>query len=415
MYDKFHLHIPFDDRFVTVLHSSQPDDLRGWVDFRQYDFKGTAPCRFDNGQVIFDDPKCAKFDTISSGISGMAVAFFPEGNGFNHWPHVVIKASPAKILQGHNVFGSEDPRPGVMQMLANLRLGFPKLFAHLDIQATEICYIDCTYSARIAQFHAQSIFRLFESMATAKQSVNARWVLDGYLQLGAGSEYVRAKLYLKLQELLDDLKHARKRKERHRIEVLSDVRLQEFAQDLMRFEATLGHRKLKDLGIPLGLFDFLRFNDQYYIKHRKPLCQYLWEIVFNPLFTQLEGHTMSNVDDSHIKLKIDAKFIRIKDKGRICRRKADAIFRTYEDICRKGYDALALQGKSQFFDNVNCLVEAGICRAFLKSIDPFKPNENIVPLVQLIKIDFSKQRPDWYEEPKAGFDNYPERQLRLVS
>jgi II/X family phage/plasmid replication protein len=185
MYDKFDLEIPFLPQFVSELALSTPENRCGWVDIKNYEFRAFSPCRFDNGHVIYDLPKSIKFDTISSGISGMAVCFYPDGNGFNHWPHVRIKASPAKILQGHNVFGSECPKQGIAQMFANLSVGFPKLYAHLDIENAEVKYTDSTYSARVSDFFAQRIFKLFESLATAKQSVNAKYILDGYLQLGS--------------------------------------------------------------------------------------------------------------------------------------------------------------------------------------------------------------------------------------
>lgn len=124
---------------------------------------------------------------------------------------------------------------------------------------------------------------------------------------------------------------------------------------------------------------------------------------------------MKNVDDTHVKLKIDAQFVRIKDNGKICKRKANAIWNTYKDIKREGYDFLCQQNNKTFFRNVKHLEEIGLSRAFLKSLDPNRPTDNIVPFVQLIKIDFSAQRPDWYEEPIAGYEGFPQRQLRLVS
>lgn len=414
MLDKFDIELPFQARFVNELASSTLEKPAGWVDIKNYRFRAYAPCRFDNGQVIYDEPKSTKFENISSGISGMAVCFYPEGNGFNHWPHVRIKASPAKILQGHNVFGSENPRPGVMQMLANLALGFECIYHHLDIENAKVCYIDSTYSARISDFYSRRIFKLFESLATAKTKVNANYIDEGYLQLGKGSEYQRQKLYRKHQELMADLKDAIKNKHKHRVDVLSDKRLQDFSRELNRFEATTGHRKLEAIGVPTKLTEFLKFNDWFLSVHKIPLCRYLWELAFNPLFDQIEGHTMKNVDDTHVKLKIDAKFIRVKDNGKVCKRLATAIYKTYRAIKSDGYDALAKEDNKTFFRNVKHLEEAGLSRAFLKSLDPLKPNENVVPLVQLIKIDFSNQRPDWYVEPECGFTE-PARQLRLVS
>lgn len=419
MLDKFDIRIPFKAEAVHILTStsaeeaSDPFSMAGHVDPLKYDFLCIERFYSVDGtrQVLTLDSQ--KWDSISSGISGMAVGFYPRGCGLHQWPTISIKASPAKILQGHNVFGSECPKQGITQMLSYLQMSFPKIYADLDIKKAEIRYIDCTYSARIPPFFATKIYKMFECLATARTKVNSRYIDDGYIQLGCDSERTRAKIYRKLQELLDDLKSAIKSKDSHRVNVLSDQRLQDFAINLERFEATLGFRKLVDLGVPTNLFEFIRFNDWFLQVHGQPLCQHLWHLVFDPLFAQFEGHTMKNVDDTHIKLKIDAKFTRIKDDGKICKRLANAVYKTYQDIKREGFETLRQSRNATFRRNIIFLEEAGISRAFLKSLDPHKPFDNVIQMVQFVKVDFGQQRPDWYVEPKAGFQQ-PERHLRLV-
>ncbi len=414
MWDKLDNEVPFKREFVNELTCSTPEKPVGWVDAQKYDFPLVGEINMVDGVAVVTEIKNRNWDTISSGIAGVAVGFFPKGNGFNQWPHIRIKASPAKVLQGHNVFGSECLKQAVVQMWAMLEHAFPKIYAHLDIQNAIVRYTDSTYSAPISDFFSQKVFKLFESLATAKTKVNANFLSEGYLQLGQGSEYQRQKIYRKYQELMDDLKNATKNRNQYRIDILSDQRLQDFARNLHRFEATTGRRKFESLGIPTRLIEFVKFADWFLSVHKIPLCRYLWELAFNPLLDQIEGHTMKNVDDSHVKLKIDAKFIRIKHNGKICKRKANAIYVTFRAIKTEGYDTLALEDSSTFFRNVKHLEEIGLSRAFLKSLDPQRPTENIVPFVQLIKIDFTNQRPNWYEEPRAGYsENY--RQLRLVS
>lgn len=414
MYDKNEIRIPFNPVYVNEVKSSSEDSTFGWVDPTRYDFRLSGDFKMVGSKLEVTDIRDSTWDNISSGISGVAVGFFAQGQGFYKWPCVVIKASPAKILQGHNVFGSECCRAGVMQMLAMFAQAFPKLYSHLSVEKAEIRMVDCTYSARVSDFFTNKIFNLFEHLATGRQKVNSDYKSRGWLLIGENSEYQRAKLYRKLQEVLDDLASAKKLRQHHRVKVLSDPRLQDFVRDLLRFEASICHRKFEVLGIPTKLDEFLKFNDWFLSVHKIPLCRYLWEVTFNPIFAQIEGHTMKNVDDSHIKLKIDAKFIRVKDNGKLCKRKANAVWGTYCDIKREGYDALSKIHNQTFFRNVKHLEEIGLSRGFLKSLDPNRPADNVVPFIHLIKIDFSTQRPDWYEEPVAGFEN-PARQLRLVS
>ena len=410
MWDKLDLEIPFDDLFVKEVQSTSG----GFVDFKEYDFKGIAMVSYDeHGQPTYEDEKAMKWDKLSTQISKLAVGFFPDGNGFNHWPHIRVKASPAKIIQGHNVFGSEDIRPGLMQMLLLLSQAFPKIYRHLNIQQARVCYLDATYSGRCeSQFYSDQLFRLFEATATTSRSkLNKE---EDYLKLGCGSEYFSQKLYRKHQELMSDLQDACRKRERDRIAVLSDRRLHDWALGMDRFEGTIGHRAMERHGIPRRLPEFLKFHDWFLRVHKEPLCRHVWREAFKKIFSDLEGHTMKRVDDHAIKLKIDAKFIKIKDNGKICRRKANAIYNTYGRIRQVGYATLAKERNKTFFRNVGHLQEIGLSKAFLKSLDPHKPLENVVSIVKLVNIDFANQRPDWYQEPQPSADD-PRLQLRLVS
>lgn len=408
MWDKADIRIPFDSLFVNKTKSGEA----GFIDPELYDFPMFCDVVMVNGTKEYSVPKSQKWGSISSSLSSVAIGFFPDGFGLYHWPHVTIKASPTKILQGHNVFGSENIRAGVMQMLSNLKVAFPKISAHLDFKSTEIRYLDSTYSTFIqSEFYRTKIISMFDSLVPEK---NSRKRYEGYLQLNNDSEYRRQKIYYKHQELLSDLDKAKRLNEKDRVAILSNQLLQDFAYGRLRFEATTGYRAMENDGIPTNLIEFLHFHDWYEDTHKEPLCRLLWRRAFKKLFSQIEGHTMKNVDDNHIKLKIDAKYIAIKSNGKICKRKANAVFRTYRQIKLEGYNQLAKEKNTTFFVNVRLLIDAGISRAFLKSLDPHRPHENVFHMITLIEIDFSKQRPDWYQEPALGYDD-TRRHLRLVS
>lgn len=412
MWDKADIRIPFHRDFVMEHGFSSDDRPMGSVDPKNYDFPLMASVAFTDGAAVYSDIRNQTWDTIPSSISDTAVGFFPEGNHLYPWPHCSIKASPAKILQGHNVFGSENIRPGVMQMLANLAQAFPRIWEHLDVDKAEIRYLDSTYSAFVPNEYARGqLLRVFEGLFPNKDSVTRH---IGYLLGNKGSKYRRQKIYYKAGELQADFEKAVKSGQREKAAILGDPRIQDFAQGRMRFEATTGYAGLESKGIPTRLKEFLKFHDWFNDTHGQPLCRYLWELAFNKYFAQIEGHTMKNVDDESIKLKIESKFLRVKENGTVCRRRANAIFKTYRQIKSEGYDQLLKDSKPTLLRNVKFMEECGISRAFLKSLDPHKPNENVVPLVKVIEIDFSRQRPDWFQEPKAGYKD-ARRHLRLVS
>ncbi|MDW7612177.1 phage/plasmid replication protein, II/X family, partial [Acinetobacter baumannii] len=59
------------------------------------------------------------------------------------------KASPAKLLQGHNVFGSDNIEQGAMEMIGFLHEAYPVLARMLDWPRAWVSHIDVTYSARL--------------------------------------------------------------------------------------------------------------------------------------------------------------------------------------------------------------------------------------------------------------------------
>lgn len=413
MWDKADIRIPFAREHVLECLTASDDHPAGAVDPKNYDFPLSASVTYTDGVEIYGEPRNQTWETIPSSISDMAVGFFPEGNHFYPWPHVSIKASPSKILQGHNVFGSENIRPGIHQMLANLSLAFPVIWAHLDLDNAEIRYLDSTYSAFIPNEYARSkILHVFESLFPAKKDSVVKD--HGYLLGNKGSQYRRQKVYYKAGELEAQFHQARKSGQKEKAAILGDPHLIEFAQGRMRFEATTGHMALQASAIPTNLREFLKYHDWHLQTHGQPLCRYLWELAFKKYFAQIEGHTMKNVDDEAIKLKIESTFLKVKKDGTVCRRKANAVFKCYRQIKAEGYSQLLRDSKTTLLRNVKLMEQCGISRAFLKSLDPHKPNENVVPLVKFIEVDFSRQRPDWYEEPQAGYADH-RRHLKLVS
>jgi II/X family phage/plasmid replication protein len=408
MWDKLDLRIPFSSDFVNETQ----DGKYGSIDPALYDFPLYCAAVVVNGTTNYETLKCLTWQSIPSSLSSVAIGFFPSGNGFYNWPHVSVKASPSKILQGHNVFGTENIRSGAMQMLANLKIAFPKISAHLDFKASEVRYVDSTYSAFIpSSFYRSKIINLFDKLIPAR---SARSRYEGYLQLNPFSEYRRQKIYDKEQELLHDLGEARKKNDIARVAIMSDQKLQDFSTGRLRFEATTGYRAFENDGIPTNLYEFLKFHDWYESVHNEPLARLLWRRAFKKLFSQVEGHTLKLVDDSNIKLTIDAKLIKINASGKVCKRRANAVFNMYRQIKTEGYDQLARENSSTFYRNVSALVFCGISRAFLKSLDPNKPDTNVFHMINLIDVDFSAQRPDWYVEPTHGFNDH-RRHLKLVS
>ena len=210
------------------------------------------------------------FDSLPSYWSGVSMKIHAGGVLMD--PSVELKASPAKILQGHNVYGSDDLELCSFELLFVLAAAMPDLFELLDIENTNLDWLDVTYSARTG------------SQSLALQSLNAlRHVSSGQMKASKqsrgfdttcywnkGSRHCERKAYLKSNELQREISEIQRKTSHYsrasfvplkdaplfrRAAVLNDPRLIEWATGIVRFESRLKQRWLQDFGLPYRLFD----------------------------------------------------------------------------------------------------------------------------------------------------------------
>lgn len=89
------------------------------------------------------------YESIPSHFSSLAMKIFNGSDRMKTPPYVELKASPAKLLQGHNVFGSTDLEICAFVMLSSFIKAMPELYEMVDIEQTSVDWIDVTYSAHI--------------------------------------------------------------------------------------------------------------------------------------------------------------------------------------------------------------------------------------------------------------------------
>ena len=89
------------------------------------------------------------WESLPSSYTPMAFKVFHQSLGKRLDPGVELKASPAKLLQGHNVFGPTSIRKGAEVMIKWLAGSYPDLWAKLDVLSIEVYALDCTFSARM--------------------------------------------------------------------------------------------------------------------------------------------------------------------------------------------------------------------------------------------------------------------------
>lgn len=331
-------------------------------------------------------------------------------------PRVELKASPAKLLQGHNVFGPTDVSLCAEALFKPFCEAMPLLADYLDFENTYIAKIDCTFSARLKTINqtrqAVDILRNVSNGQTKVTKTTRSQNYDSTVYFNETSYWVRRKIYLKYLELLADLERCKKELRskpndeslKRRINVLSNPDLIEWAALLVRFEASLFPRKLYDLNIPTKLFDLISYQAEYEREGRN-LIYDMWSAGFNELFESFKGTVMNIYDDEKILELLKSVYYSTTPKGNITYSKALRLFNFYRCLVNEGYDEVQNRTpRNSFYRNINELITVGISKAQLQNLQADKKN-NVIPLVQLIQVDFSKQYPDWYEEPVIPYNN----------
>lgn len=398
MFDKLDFTLRVKDSCVRrISDCPKTGALRGTIRHEDFDLPFRNTGQFVDGVVCYDAPSSHIWDSIPSSLSSVAIGIFVHGNGFLQWPHVVLKSSPAKILQGHNVYGSECFKQGFFQMLMILNHKFPVLYDALDIDSAVINYIDVTYSASVPNHNNRSsIFRTLELMADKRSRINAEF--SDYIQIGVGSAFKRKKVYYKAQELMADTERALKSKNMVRYNILSDPELISFASDKLRFEGTLGKAELRRIGVPTLIKDFLKYDEWSVRTHSEPACRFLWRECFGKLLRDLGAMTITMIDDKTASELIFDKFSKIRSDGSKCQRLANSIYKTYCSIRAMGFDNIKLT--STVYKHLSYLKSIGMTRSYLRSIGQ-NTNVHVMPIRHIINIDFGSQVPESFVPPLA--------------
>ena len=399
MIDKFAFRIPFHADHVMA----SDDCESGQIDMLKTGIENFNNCEISvvNGKPIIQQLKMS-YEALPSSFTPMAMKIH---NGGTYWPFVEIKASPAKLLQGHNLYGPDRPVLCGNELLRTLDYSMPQLSDMLDYPKAEIYEIDCTYSFDFRRVELGLPLIDFLSNVSSYHFKAGKKEYDTSIYWKYTSEYERLKCYLKWHELQSNIAKLRKQNQSgmydHVIEVMTDPKLQQYAVTKARFEANLRHRRLKDLGIS-NYWKFCKEAEKVRDQSGN-LIQQLWQRSFSYLFDAIGDRTVNLHNDEDIKRKLMLKYGKQNSQGKMNYSKALNYFRTYRSIKAEGFEeAKQTMSKSTFYDHIKALVESGISKARLQNIH--KPDtSNVIPLIQLIEIDFSNQFPDDYVEPTSNY------------
>lgn len=411
VYDFLEIAIPVKNEFVTVI------DGAGYVDFTALGKAGlkigsrTVQFAIEAGEQVQVHELYHPWSNLPSSFTDIAVKVEQAAPQCNrNWAYVTIKASPAKVMQGHNVYGSTNLRTCTEYMLSALQSAESQFYDMLDIGLAEFRRIDCTYSVQTESPDVlrQAIKHLGNvSNRYLKPARNSDYETTLYFNKSsnsapdAGRAYVLA-VYSKMDEVESQLAELtrRSRKEPGRydrvIAALSDPELRQFAANRLRFEGRAKKRFFERLGLSNGVWGLIRHAELFEGVNGYSFCEYMWKELFRDLLSALEGQELEIYHDEKIKKMLRKAYWSYTPKGNVSYAKAERLYGFYTRLCDRGYDEVkAHTSKATLSRNMRDLMAIGLSKANLQNL---KEGEKM-SLAKVLTFDFDNQRPDSYVEP----------------
>jgi len=330
------------------------------------------------------------WEKIPSSYAPMAFKVFDfrdshkEGSAF-----VEIKASPAKIMQGHNVFGSDNVKECALSLIELLLETYPECFNALDQLSWEVVEVDITYFSRLKdQRETTQFINALQNVSSGQ--TKSRTGYSGTAYFGKKNSRIKSiKVYDKQGEVEQYLKKLEKQGDSHNLKQFYTPELIEFTKGMVRWEVTLKKRWFERRQIPTKLTRFI---------HQFDPINY-WKEATKDIFKSLKGEEMRVIKDDKIKEKLRNKYPTINQKsGKITYGKADSIYRTYRAIKSEGWhEALNSMSRATFYKHVNFIIDIGISKIYLQNLKGDGLACEVIPLVRFLEVKFEQQFPNNYQ------------------
>nr|ESK55681.1 hypothetical protein F987_00512 [Acinetobacter gyllenbergii NIPH 230] len=385
MIDKIVMHIPVDMSLVDVREDGKYCIFG--VDLFDVGIKvESRSCYKDEDGVIQFRVLNHPFSKLPTSFTEMAFKFYHEGI---HIPYVELKCSPAKILQGHNVYGSDWIEQGALEMLGYLAETYPVLYGMLAVSETEVKHLDVTYFARLQdERQVTKAIEFLRNLSTKYVGKSEKQVIHKntvYFGAARAKRFAR-KIYGKHCEFMDQLeemKELAKKNDKNAqrvVAVMSDPNLQEFSKGLLRFETGVKAYALRELNIPTNLFQLIRYQREnpYFLRN-------LWVQANREIFKALEGQTMKVTDHDSIFNEIVNKLQKVSEQDTVNSVRADKIFQFYQFLENKGHAEAKNKYEHQYFKFIADLLECGFTEHYIKNIS-VNPDHNLDQMTAYIIV-----------------------------
>lgn len=398
MLDHLRLSIPVLPIFIKKMGDTQI--FNG--DIRDYDLPAATRhvSRDIDGNTITGD-LYSPYESLPSSYTDMAMKFYTQSRHCP--PYVEIKASPLKLLQGHNLYGFESIELGAVEMLGLLGDAYPQLNAILDYANIEVLHLDTTYYTKLPhQSMVQPVLDYLSSCSTGHRKAK-KLAYENYITWGSDTaRYLRPKAYGKFEEMKAQMNKLQKSADRgctrsKKLVMIMHENLP-LANAVVRFEGRVCKTYLTKNGYPSNLWELIKLQ-----RENPKLLNELWHVVFDPILDTLKGKNMLYADDAEILETLKDELKTFTKSGNVSYTKAKNAFQFYNMLRQMGFVKVKeLYSETTFYRNLNALVSAGISKAALQNLHK-SPEGKVVPVAQICHINFSNQLPSHYVIPTSRY------------
>lgn len=399
MIDTTVLQIPIHNHLVIPIEDSQGRVTGGETDVKIITKYGVT---LNSGSVDYtdaDNPQIERlsmpYKSVPSSFSSFAFKLFTGGH--NYWPFIEVKASPAKLYQGHNVFFSDCLKTASFILLSEFIKAYPDIGEIADFENVMVKQIDVTYSAKVqSDSIARQVIALLKNIRVGNFCANKSY--DTAVMFNAGSAKCVREIYLKEHEnnnVLNKLKKEKKLRKSvfvdKQIQALQSETVRAFSKNCVRFEAKVKSEWFKRRGIPTRLKDMISYFENRSITD-------VWREAFEPILKSLEGANVNIYDEDAVEAELKKVFVKVNAKS-VSYNKANRLYNFFLLIKMRGYDKVRINTKeSTFYDNLKLLTQV-VPLAYLQKFSS-GAQENVIPLFRVVNVDFENQLPADYVEPK---------------
>ena len=324
------------------------------------------------------------WERIPSSFAPVAFKVFDQSLNKNPDAYIELKASPAKVMQGHNVFGSDNLRECALALTGAFFCHYPQVADQLDQSTWEVVGADVTFHSRAESvLHAIRFITALGNVCKGQTKARNGFSSTAYFG-GKNSRLKKLKIYEKYSEIQQYLKKLLKQPDGELLAEPFTDQLLDYAKGLIRWEATIKKRWFERRNLPTNLNELCKVWDS---------VSY-WKEATKDIRQSLEGKEMKFQNDDEIESALKDKFFAITAKGNKSYTKALNAYRTYCLIRDNGWkEATRMMTRQSFWNHVHMLNEIGLSTAAIQNLHT--NGAKIIPLIQYIKVEFGEQIPEW--------------------